>query len=126
MPGLSTQATATTTQTISLRPSLRKQLLTKLGEYQQMHTQAKTLKAAMDAKKAEIGKLRNETGEQSLSLEGFTVTLVAPLKKWFDAKYFVSLGGSLSILNQATKHKPAKTYEKITCPGVEDDPTDDE
>lgn len=123
MPGLSTQplATVTTTQTITLKPALRTKLLRELREYEQLALQQHKLKLLLAQKKSIIGTLRNQTGEQSLSLEGYTVTLVAPLKSKLNKQRFVSLGGSLAMLEEATELKPAKPYDRISCPSADDD-----
>ena len=75
----------------------------------------------MDKIKAKVGDLRNETGEQSVELEGFRVTLVAPTRKKFNAKTFVKLGGDIDIYNQANEEVLSKPYEKITLPDSGDE-----
>lgn len=115
MPSLT--ATATTTQEIKLKPSVRSKLLRELRTYQELGCQIKALKHAMDQHKAVIGEIRDETGEQSLSLEGFTITLVAPIKKKFNPSKFVTNGGDLALYNMSFDEVPTRSYEKITVPG---------
>jgi len=124
MPSIKQQAApivvATTTQEIKLEASIRRKLLTELKTYQNLHAQKKVLEAAMDKIKAKVGAIRNETGEQSLELDGFKVTLVAPTRKKFNPKTFVKLGGDIDIYNQANEETLTTPYEKITLPGAEE------
>jgi hypothetical protein len=112
-------ATVSTTREVKLEPQLRRKLLTKLRTYQGYRKQLKALESIMDGIKAEIGALRTETGEQSISLEGFTSTLVAPVRKKFNPKTFVKLGGDIDIYNQANEETLSTPYEKVTCPSDE-------
>ena len=121
MPTFSTVATVSTTKEIKLTPVLTRKLLTELRTYAELKDHIKTLEYAADKHKATIGKLREETGEQSVSLEGFTVTLVAGTRKKFNPKKFVSLGGEIEIYNQAIDEVPTKPYEKVTCPHSPDE-----
>ena len=109
--------TATTTHEIKLSPTIRRKLLTKLKTYAELRLQVKVLEAAMDKQKTEIGALRDETGEQSIELDGFKVTLVAGVRKKFNPKKYVALGGDLDLYNQAVEEKLNRPYEKISCPG---------
>ena len=90
---------------IKLKPTLRRKLLNELKLYQELKVQLKTIEYALDKHKAAIGELRDETGEQSISLDGFSVTLVAPMRKKFDPN---SEWGGLELY---------KEYNKISCPG---------
>lgn len=109
--------TATTTHEIKLAPTIRRKLLTKLKTYAELRSQLKIIESAMEKQKAEIGALRDETGEQSIELEGFKVTLVAGVRKKFNPKKFVAIGGDLDLYNQAVEEKLNKPYEKISVPG---------
>jgi len=121
MPTLDTTVTVSTTKDIKLKPTLRMKLLKALRTYGELRSQRKVIELAMDKHKAVISDLRDETGEQSLSLEGYTTTLVAPIRKKFNARKFVSLGGDIAIYNQAMDDVPSRAYEKITVPGSKDD-----
>lgn len=114
-------ATVSTTKEIRLEPKLRKKLVTELRAYDALHTQLKTIQHAMGVKKNAIEALRAETDEQSVGIEGFTVTLVAPIRHVFDPKTFVSNGGDLAIYNQSHIDVPSKPYTKISCPGADDE-----
>jgi hypothetical protein len=113
---------ATTTHELKLKPAARQKLLTKLRSYQALHAHKKMIEADMDKLKAEVGILRNETGEQSIEIDGFRVTLVAPTRKKFNPKLYVKLGGDLDIYNQANEETLVAPYEKISLPssGTED------
>src|ERR1035437_2986759 len=109
-------ATTTVTQTVELSPQLKRQLLNELKAYQDLHAQREALELALTNKKANIGKLRVRSGEKSLELEGYKISLVEPVRKELDRKKFVELGGSLAMLDNATVSRPTKSYEKITFP----------
>jgi hypothetical protein len=121
MPKQQQTVTATTTMEITLAPQIRRKLLTELRTYAQLHEQHKALELAMDKIKGKVAAIRDETGEQSLKLEGFTTTLVAPVRKKFNPKIYVKLGGDLELYNQAIEETLTKPYEKITCPGSKDE-----
>lgn len=112
--------TVTTTQELVLAPKVRQRLLNELRAYQAIKAQIKTLEEAADKHKTVIGGIRDETGEMSLSVDGFRTTLVAGSRKKFDAKKYVTLGGDLDLYNRAVKVTPVKPFEKITCPGEQE------
>jgi len=114
-------ATVTTTKEVKLAAGLRKKLLTKLQTYAALKEQAKALELAMKKLNGEIGDLRDETGEQSVKLEGFTVTLVCNTRKKFNPKTFVANGGDLAIYHQSHDEVPVKAFTKITLPGATDE-----
>ena len=116
MPTLEATVTATTTQTVQLKPALRRKLLNELKAYAGLRLQLKTIEEQMDKHKEVIGAIRDETGEQAIELEGYRVCLVAPIRKKFDAKKYVTLGGDLDIYNAANVDTPSKPYDKVTCP----------
>lgn len=113
--------TATTTHEVKLAPALRKKLLTSLRTYAGLKSQIEVLESALKKQKGLIGALREETGEQSLALEGFKVTLVANIRKKFNPKKFVQLGGDLALYNEAHEDVPVRAFEKITLPGASED-----
>lgn len=120
MPTVSTVATVSTTHEVKLAPKLAAKLRLRLRAYAALKNQFDALKAAMEKAKGEIDGLRDETGEQSLSIDGYHVTLVAPIRKKFDPKRFVQLGGELEIYNQAQISVPGRPYTKVSCPGEKD------
>ena len=119
--GLSTTATVSTTKEVKLEPNLARQLRMKLREYQAVADQLKTLEHAKDKLKDQIGLLRDETGEMSVSLDGYTVTLVAPERKVLNHKKLIALGCAAAWIEGATEIKLSKAYTKITPPGKKDE-----
>lgn len=111
--------TVSTTREVKLEATTRRKLLTKLRTYEGLHTQKRVIDLAMAKLKDEVGAIRNETGEQSLELDGFKVTLVAGTRKKFNPKKFVQLGGDIDIFNQANEETLVKPFEKITLPGAD-------
>jgi vacuolar-type H+-ATPase subunit D/Vma8 len=119
------EVTTTQTTEVVLSPKLRQALQNKLTLYKTLNEQKKVLKAKMDALTEELGLLRDEAEEMSVSLEGYgTVTLVAGTYKLFNKKRYVSLGGELAIYEQAMEDKPRKAYNKVTVAGASE--SDDE
>lgn len=112
--------TVSTTEEVRLEPTVRRKLLTELRTYANLRDQVNVLEAAMDKIKDKVGAIRDEAGAQSLELEGFTVTLVAPTRKKFNPKTFVKLGGDIDIYNQANEETLVAPYNKITVPGNKD------
>jgi hypothetical protein len=121
MPGLATTIVATTTTEVKLRPSILTKLRKELLAYQQMVNEKKALEAKMDKAKSVIGAIRDDTGEASLKVDGFTVTLVAGTSSKLDKKKLISLGCAAAWIEEATVTKPSRAYEKITCPGERDE-----
>lgn len=113
---LATNATVSTTKEIRLDPSLRRKLLTKLKTWQTLDQQIKALELAKKKMNKEIGTLRDETGEMSVQLEGFTVTLVAPVRKVLNEQKLISLGCAAAWIQEATDNVPSRAYDKITPP----------
>lgn len=121
MPTVSQMATVTTSKEIKLKPSIRTRLMKELRVYAELKGQLDALKLAMDKHKGVIGQLRDETGEQSIKIEGFTVSLVAPMRSVLNHKKLISLGCAATWIEEATETKPSKSYEKISCPGSDDE-----
>lgn len=117
MAKLSATTTVTQTLEVKLKPSTKQLLLNELKAYQQTHTEAKRLKELADAHLANIRSIREDTGEEVLSLEGYTVRNVPGTVSYLDKQLFVELGGSLEQLANATRSKPKKAYERVVCPG---------
>jgi hypothetical protein len=113
--------TCTTQTEVKISPSVQKRLRTELTTYSALRTELKSIEAKMDASKAKIEAVREETGEQKLEIDGYSVCIVAPIRNKFSAKKFVSLGGDLAIYNQAVESVTSKPYTKISCPGSKSD-----
>jgi hypothetical protein len=117
MPKVAPTVMTTTTQEVELKPALRRKLLTELEAYADLQMQEKLIRSAMDEHKAEITKLREMTGENSLSLEGFKTTWVTGTTSSLDKKKLIALGVTMAQIEEATVTKPRRGFEKITCPG---------
>lgn len=113
--------TTTTTEEVLLTTKQRHKLLQELKIYQELKQQRDAIELAMEKHKTAIGAIRDETGEMSLSVDGFKTTLVAGSRKKFDPKKYVTLGGDLDLYNRSVKTTPVKPFEKITCPGEKEE-----
>ena len=113
--------TATTTHQLTIAPQIKRKLLLALRTYVELAAQAKMLKLAKKKQTKIVEAIQVELGETSLDIDGFKVTLVAPVPKKLDRKRFVALGGDLGILDAAMVDNPSEAYVKITAPGVADD-----
>lgn len=125
MPKLSLEPIAETRSETTIEPKLRKQLLTKLQNYQRLHAQFKALETALATIREEIGTLRDDTGEMSITLDGFKVTLVAGERKKLNQKKLIALGCAPAWITEATDIRPTKSYNKVTLPGEQDRNEDD-
>lgn len=113
--------TTTVTKEVKLDARLKRRLLTEFRTYAELKQQADALKAAMDKHKDSIAKLREETGEMSISLEGFKTSRVQPTRSVLNKKKLVELGCAVAWIEEATETKPTKAYEKVTVPGGRDE-----
>ncbi len=109
------------TQQVTLTPQLRRKLLTELHVYARLDDQVKVLEAAKAKKKDEIDKLRDQAGTDSLAVDGYKVTLVAPMRSTLDKKKLVSLGVSIETIENATVATPGRPYTRISRPGEKED-----
>lgn len=126
MGKLTQEVTTTQITEVTLSPKLKLALQTKLTAYAKLATDKKALKLRMDKLTDELGALRDEAEEMSVSLEGYgTVTLVAGTYKKFNPKRYVAAGGNLAVYNEAMEEKPRKAYNKVTVAGVADDEGDE-
>lgn len=112
--------TAKTTEEVTIKPTLRRKLLVELAQCQKLRAEMKALEAQLDKHKGKIEELRDETGYQSVSLEGFTVSLVAPLRSTLDKQRLIAQGVTMAQIENATVVKPTKPYTKITYPNEPD------
>jgi hypothetical protein len=100
--------TLTTAQQIKLRKELR--------EYAKLSVQIKELEAKKKAANAKIAEVREEAGLDTFELDGFSVTLVAPVREVLDHKKLIALGCKLEWLEKATVLTPTAAYTKVTAP----------
>lgn len=112
-----TNATVTTTREVHLDARLEKKLKTRLQNYATLKSEIESLQAALDDEKAAIAALREKTGEQSIQLDGFTVTEVRGVSHKLDKKKLIALGCAAAWIEEATVTKPKKPYTLVTLPG---------
>jgi hypothetical protein len=119
MAGLA--ATTTTVQTVTLKPTVRKKLLTELRTYLGLKEQDAAIDVAKKKCRGNIGAILEDVGESTLKIEGFTATFVAPAKRVLDRKKFVQLGGDLALLDAAYVEQAVTPYVKVTTPSEKED-----
>ena len=112
--------TVSTTQEVTLKPSVKAKLLRELHEYANAKQLLEIAQTKVDKHKAIVAAIREDIGEQSISLDGYTVTLVAGTKSKLDKGKLVAQGVSLAQIEMATVVSPSKAYVLITLPSVED------
>ncbi len=109
--------TTTLTQEVILKPSLRRKFTNALNTYAGIAAQLAVLEAQKAASKVQLEALMAESEEEKLDIDGFSVTLVFPVRSKLDKKLFVQQGGTLAQLDNATVSTPSKHYLLITVPG---------
>ena len=117
---MSTTVTTTTTHEVTLKPTLRRRLLTELRTYGELKAQRAALDLAMTKHRSAIEGYLGETGEASLSLEGYKVTLVCPITSRLDKMKLVEQGVTTAQIEAATVTTPGRSYVKVTVPGERD------
>lgn len=122
---LRTMATVSTTREVKLTAIQTITLRQELQRYAKLVAEEKAAKKARKASGAKIGKIREKTGEQSLTFEDFKITEVRGYTSKLDKAKLVELGCAMAWIEEATTTKPKKAYEKITCPGDSDDEGDE-
>jgi len=113
-------ATATVTREINIKPKTLQKLQTELKGYAALKAKKDALEAQMKESKERIGELRESTGEDALTVDGFKLALVQPVRAVLNHEKLIALGCAVSWIEQATENKPTRPYEKITCPGERD------
>ena len=111
-----TSVTVTETREVRLEPRLKKKLQTALKQYQAIKQQLEAVQHALDKQKDVIGSLRDETGETSIALDGFKITLVAGVTSKLDVKKLIANGVTQGQIKMSTVTKPSKPYTKISMP----------
>jgi hypothetical protein len=106
-----------TTKNIELKTTTRNDLLLELRAYAELKREQTAIQKAMDGHRDSIGKLREETGEQSISLNGFIVTEIRGTITTLDKKKLIAQGVTVAQIEAATITRPKRSYEKITLPG---------
>jgi len=115
----SAKATTTVTQVVAIKPKTLAKLRTELKGYAALKAQRDLLDERMTAAKAVIGELRESTGEDKLSVDGFSLALVQSVRKVLNHAKLIELGCAAAWIEEATENKPSKPYERITVPGEE-------
>mgnify|MGYP001583975760 CR=1 FL=1 len=118
MPTMTTAVTATTTHQLVIAPQLKRKLLLALKTYTELAAQAKVLALAKKKQSGIVEGIQTELGESSIDIDGYKSTIVAPIRKVFDKKKFITLGGNLDIYEAAMVDTPRRAYAKITAPGA--------
>ena len=109
--------TVETVQEVSLKPAIQKKLRTALTEITNLSVTIKEMQAELDAQKAIVEGIREDTGLTSFNYEGYTVTKVTGDTKYVDFDWLISEGIlSPSQKEMATKYKPKKPYTLVTIP----------
>lgn len=109
MPTLTTQQITT----VDVSPEVVTRLETAMAVYQALKEQAEAIETEMDAEKATIKALIEETGLKSLKVSGVPCVITSRKNKTFDKVKFVSLGGSLKLIDDCTSEKDGKPYLRI-------------
>ena len=114
MPGLSLQGTVATE--IQLAPKERVQLLRELKLWAQKKAAIKKLEAEAKELNAKIEALREESGLDTFEIDGYNVTLVAPVRSVLNEKRLIALGCKAEWITKAVEQVPSTPYTKITVP----------
>lgn len=105
---------------VQLTLKQRNELLVQFREYQKTKRELDALQEKLDNLKVKIAAVRDDVGVESIGLQGFKTTLVAPLRSTFNKEKFILEGGDLSIYNRSVELRPTKSYELITLPSEEE------
>lgn len=102
----------------------------KVAEFVSLQVAIKELEASKKELAGEIealyvGDKEGHALDTGTVFEGFKLKKVGGTTSKLDKKKFVSLGGSLAILERATKTSPRKPYLKVTAPGEKTEDTGD-
>ena len=121
MPHLRQIVTTTTTTVVKLAPALKRKLLTTVKTYAGLKGQRDTLDHAMKGHRKDVEELMEEAGESKLAIDGYKVSIIAPVRRTLDVKRLISLGVSADVIERAWVETPQAPYVKISAPGSKDD-----
>ncbi len=116
---LTATTTLTVTKQVKLLPSVKRQLLVELQAAQKHKAAKDAAEERYDAAKAKIRALREATGEETLEIDGYTITNVTGTTTSWDEKKMLKHGLSVAEIESFKTIKPKKAYEKVTFPNVE-------
>lgn len=114
MAGIALQGTVS--EQIQLAPKTRVQLLKNLRQFAKLKQQIKDLEEQAKTLNAEVDAVREAEGLDKFEIDGFSVTLVAPVREVLDKQKLVALGCKVEWLTKATSSEPTAPYTKITPP----------
>lgn len=127
-----TSVTTTQTQTVTIKPTVQRKLLTELHGYAAIHKEMKGLDAGKKTHSSAVLDLAvANVDAEKFELEGFKIAVVkgaldkrlnkeALVKRLVkDGKY--SLKAALALMEDCTSEKPKKDHVRITVPGEDDE-----
>lgn len=120
MPKQQQTLLATTKEEITLEPKVRRKLLAELRRYEAVQTELKALEEQKKAIAARVQTLHQETGYNSLDIDGFKVTIVQGTYTKINEKKLLTWI-SVAQLEEAREIHSRKPFEKITCPKDEEE-----
>lgn len=123
MPSLAVTATSTTE--LKLKPQVKRKLLTELKAYAELKAQRDALDHAMRSRRENVETMLYDTGETSLTIDGYKATVVAGVKKKLNQKKLIAQGVTQAQIEAATEETLNKPYVKITAPGARNDDDND-
>lgn len=112
--------TVSTTSELVLKPAVKSKLLRELRLYEKAKLALKDAEALAEKHKAAVAGIREEIGEQTVKVDGFTVTLVAGTKSKLDKGKLIAQGVTTAQIEMATVVTPSKAYTLITLPGKDE------
>jgi len=113
---MSLSVMATTTTELVLKPAIKSKLLRELRIYADAKVALKEAEAKVEKHKGVIAVIREEIGEQTIAVDGYSITLVAGVKSTLKVEKLIALGVSTAMIEAATIISPIKSYTKITMP----------
>lgn len=117
--------TATVTKQVKLLPSVKRQLLVELQAAHKAKLAKDAAEERYDKAKAKIRELREATGEDTLEVDGYTITNVVGTTTSWDEKKMLRHGLSVAEIESFKTVKPKKAYEKVTFPSADALPKED-
>lgn len=114
MAGVSLQGTVS--EQVQLAPAARVQLLKDLRAFAKVSADIKALEKKKADLNTKVDALREVEGLDKFEIDGFSVSLVAPVREVLDKQKLVALGCKVEWLTKATEQVPTKPYTKITPP----------
>jgi hypothetical protein len=116
MAGQGLALVGTVSNEVRLEPRQRVALLRDLRTRQELDQQIKALETKKKELTERVEAVREESGLDTFEIDGFTVTLVAPVRQVLNEKKLLSLGCKIEWLKKATEAVPSTPYTKISAP----------